>query len=413
MTPFLRALSLALSVLFLHVVAAEEPPLESQNGVLVLRNGYVLQGRITPVNDMFLVSLGESGEVRLPRSDVEFQCRDLDEAYLQQRNALRTDEPAEHLRLAEWCLRHRLLARAADQLLIVYLQDPNHSRLAGLERRLQSLSVQSLPSTFEATTPATPIPPVSHSAPKLSPQLLQQFTTVVQPILLNRCAAYTCHGNGSDGSFRLIRPSAGHATTSRVTHRNLQATQSFIDAMHPEESPLLTQAAIAHGGAKMPAFAEKNLQQQWELIAAWVRRAATKPPEAIAANRGGPQPRNHGPAAPTAPAANRIVVSAEAPVTIPTPSPGALVAPAGHFETVAPASSAAGKGNQAGPAPSVSIPPPSPHPSATLPAATVPNAAAPAGDRRGAVPPAAGLPAAAPRDPFDPALFNQQFHPRS
>src|SRR5688572_744254 len=108
MSPSSRALTLYLITAISICLNAAESSLEPYDGVLVLRNGFVLQRRITPIQDVYLVTMGASGEIRLPKSEVEFHCHDLDEAYLQQRDALKTDEPAEHLRLAEWCLRHGL-----------------------------------------------------------------------------------------------------------------------------------------------------------------------------------------------------------------------------------------------------------------------------------------------------------------
>jgi hypothetical protein len=257
--------------------------------VLVLRNGFVLQGRITPVNEMILVTIGSGNEVRLPRAEVEFQSRSLDDAYLRKRDGLISDDAAAHLDLAEWCLRHGLLARASDQLLQVFAQEPTHPRLAILEQRLQALGKQALSTTSPAKPKMESVPaPQPKEAAKLSPQLMQQFTTVVQPILLNRCAAYTCHGGGSTGRYRLIRPSSGSATTSRVTQRNLQATLSFVDQEHPERSLLLERAGVVHGGIKAPIFTERHAHQL-ELLSSWVRRAALTPTESIAANRGGPK----------------------------------------------------------------------------------------------------------------------------
>lgn len=288
MSPLCRAVTLLLAVIGSSRLGADERNLATQDGVLVLRNGFVLEGRITPLNDMYLVSIGENGEVRLPRSEVEFQCSSLDDAYLRQRDGMISDDPASHLSLADWCLRHRLLARASDQLLIVHLLEPGNQRLTMLEQRLNSLASQSVPASQDGAPRTEPTIPIPAAPPKISPQLMQQFTTIIQPILLNRCAAYTCHGNGSSGNYRLIRPAVGHATTSRVTHRNLQATQAFIDSEHPENSCLLRMGNIPHGGAKPSSINEKHVQQ-WELVTEWIHRAALPLRASVVANSGGPK----------------------------------------------------------------------------------------------------------------------------
>ncbi len=360
MSIFWRAFALILVAVASNCLGADELTLEPQDGVLVLRNGFVLQGRITPVNDMFLVTIDANGEVRLPRADVEFQCRSLDEAYLRQRDSLASDEPAAHLGLADWCLRHGLLARAADQLLIVLAQEPSHPRLMGVEQRLNSLGTRSMSAESGAKPRAEAIPQAATLTTKLSPQLMEQFTTVVQPILLNRCATYACHGNGATVKYRLVRPSTGHAATSRMTQRNLQATLLFMDHEFPEKSPLLEQGSLAHGGTKSPAFTDKHARQ-FDLLTAWVRRAAMRPVESITANSGGPKRLGNRiaskPAAesPPAPAGTKSAVE-------PVPA----VIPAGYAE------------------------------SAKTPRPAAP--ASPADDPTG-------------RDPFDPEIFNRRYHP--
>jgi hypothetical protein len=357
MTLFWRASALIFIVLESYCLGSDPQTLEPGDGVLVLRNGSILQGRITPVNDMFLVTIGENGEVRLPRAEVEFQCRDLDEAYLRQRNALVSDTPAEHLELAEWCLRHGLLARASDQLLVVLSQEPGHPRLGVLEQRLNALGEQALAPSIAEPPRSEPSLPVSPTTPKISPQLMQQFTTIVQPILLNRCAAYACHGRGSEGKYRLIRPLSGNGTTSRMTRQNLQATRPYMDLESPEKSRILEQANIAHGGAKSSPFADKHAYQ-FSLLANWVQRAAAS--ESIATNRGGPQ---------------RSSSSAQ--------TPDAIRFELGRIGTetaVQPASAA------------------------------VPDRALPAGKRPRSVAPLLPKPNAA-SDPLDPEIFNRQYHP--
>jgi hypothetical protein len=259
-------------------------------------------------------------------------------------------------------LRHRLLARASDQLLIAYSLDPGNPRLGLLEQRLSSLASQST-ATNPGTAPRVePVIALPAPAPKISPQLMQQFTTIIQPILLNRCAAYSCHGNGSNGSFRLIRPASGHATTSRITHRNLQATQTFIDTEHPENSRLLTVGSVPHGGAKATSIEEKHVQQ-WELVAEWIHRAALPFKKSLVANSGGPKrpmirPDNR---KVTKPASE----SAQLTSTSKTATPRSTVVTAGHLQD---------------------------------------------DSKAGTLSPGA-LNQPANRDPFDPEIFNRQYHP--
>src|SRR5688572_23670670 len=98
------ALGLSVFVFLALALPADEGKLSPREGVLVLRNGHVVQGRITRLGDRYLVSLGESSEVRFPVGDVEFQCGSLDEAYFRKRDILDPTSIRQRLDLAEWCL---------------------------------------------------------------------------------------------------------------------------------------------------------------------------------------------------------------------------------------------------------------------------------------------------------------------
>jgi hypothetical protein len=273
-----RCLAFVLIGSWLASAAASETfSFAPRDGLLVLRNGFVLKGRITPLGDSYLVSFGEGGEARLPRAEVEFECGDLDEAYLIKRDRLESDDAKSHLQLADWCLRHGLLARAADQLLTVRIQGSTPPTLVALERRLESLAqLANLPPAPAELSPSPKTVSVAakHDAqePDVPGHLLQQFTVSVQPILLNRCAAHACHGSGGSNAYRLVRPSLGQSPTSRLTRRNLLASLAYIDRQNPNASRLLTMAQQPHGGASSTGQFERT-SNQLNAVASWVRRA--------------------------------------------------------------------------------------------------------------------------------------------
>lgn len=289
MKPIIRAQALVLLIGFALRAHAADPDWQAQEGVLVLRNGYVISGRITVVHDTLLVATGPGGEVRLPRADVEFLCRTIDDAYLQQRDALPERDLPARLKLAGWCLRNGLPHRAADQLLAASIEYPGDPRIAAAEERLVAMAVARESSNGNAAPNAgSGVAPPLPSPRRLPPELMQQFTMVVQPILLNRCATHTCHGSAGQSDYKLVRPVSGHATTSRMTQRNLQATLAYLDRETPEHSDLLRLAESPHGGVDHAPFQEKQLSQL-ELLTAWARRAAGPLPETVSTNRGGPK----------------------------------------------------------------------------------------------------------------------------
>ena len=252
-----------------------------QAGVLVLRNGQVIAGEITRAGDLYVVTLGENAEIRQSAAEVEAVCASLEEAYefkLRHLSAGGSVKP--HLDLAEWCLRHNLHARCAEQLVAAMRIAPEDERLLQLERRLK-LSVESP----VAATPLNPTSTAVVSSQQLDEALrslprgsIEKFSATVQPILLNRCAANQCHGPNAKSEYSLLRPPEGQIASRRFTQRNLYATLRYINTSDPDASPLVVMAQQRHGKALTAVF-DKHSQNQLAELIGWAKLSAgTAPP---------------------------------------------------------------------------------------------------------------------------------------
>lgn len=256
--------------------AAETPAAE---GVLILRNGEVLQGLITPRENSFEVALPK-GAVRVRSRDVEFHCRTLHEGYERKNATVPPARIVERLALAEWCLRHELLAEAREQIDLARAIDAEHPRLVLLERRLQ---LAMAPPRERAPGAEAPVPSVSlEDLDRLIRGLpagsVEAYVNSVQPLLLNHCATAGCHNGSSNSSFRLMRPAAGKPASRRLTQRNLHAVWQLIDLQAPEASPLLTAPIRPHGSVDTPIFTTARVMQ-YQQIVAWVLHASGSVPE--------------------------------------------------------------------------------------------------------------------------------------
>lgn len=256
-------------------LGADEPALTPRAGWLLLRNGQVLQGEITRAGDYYVVTLGSNGEVKLPAADVESQVRDLDEAYALKQAMLLGRGAAPHLDLAEWCLRHRLYSKCAEQLLLAMRLEPENPRVVALDRRLQ-LALEPPKAAVKPATPASNSvgnDEIELAVRQLPLGSLEKFAAVVQPVLLNRCGANQCHGPNAKSEFRLLKPAAGQNANQRFTHRNLYATLQQIDREQPANSRLVTLPQRRHGGTPAAIFDERTKRQLDELIA-WTKLAS-------------------------------------------------------------------------------------------------------------------------------------------
>lgn len=255
---------------------AAESTLAPCAGVLVLRNGEMLTGAIIRTGDRYTVAVGDSGELRIAASDVEMFCRDVDEAYERRRAMLPNRGAATHVELANWCLRHGLPSRAADELLAAMECDARHPQIPLLERRLQLSAGGSVPrpGTGRDSGPAVSLDELERTVRQLPAESVERFTAQVQPLLLNRCSASACHGDASSSAFHLVRPPRGHSVVRRFTQRNLHAALQNVNRETPAESPLLKIPSAPHGPLASAVFRESE-QPQLRLLTDWVRGLGT------------------------------------------------------------------------------------------------------------------------------------------
>ena len=395
-------------------------------GVLLLRNGNLFRGRISHFGDRYTVLLAANNEVRFTNSEVAFHGATLDDAYRFKRSQLTPGEVNERLNLAEWCLRYGLLRQAAEETTIALRLAPDHPRIPSLEARIElmmrrgavstpatpqlatsptaspSPTTSSFPTASSRTVTAPAVPRVHNEesaaqrgraadAPATLEQLetlarelptgtLERFTAVIQPMLVNRCGANNCHGSSGTADYRLLRLSLGTGATRRSTLRNLHATMRYVDRDEPAHSELLTMAARPHGGAGAAALPAGEAAQAG-LLRNWVQLAAQ--------SRSTPQP------AKIAQGDARPLQSLPAPR--PAGSGSALSfpqAPSTDSGTNVESSTANQAGaNQAGSVPTAAGPAVMPGPS---------NSATGSSDHGDEVP-------GAPRDPFDPEIFNRRY----
>jgi hypothetical protein len=357
-------------------------PSPSAEGLLLLRNGNLLQGEITETGDGYRVVV-VGGEIHVKASEVEFRCRTLEEGYQRKTTLIPPGDARAHLDLAMWCQRYGLIERAAEELARASDLEPGHPLIPLVERRIKMSFCPPVP-TERPTEPRRLSPPpeeLDRVVRDLPPGCVEEFTQAIQPLLVNRCSASGCHGPGNDNAFRLLRLPAARPASRRLTQRNLHSTLQWVDRDAPDRSKLLTVPIRAHGSAESAVFADED-RDQYQRIVDWVYQVSQK-----------------------ATPMNPRVAEKEQDFSphVPLPSPTAAAA---HTASVPPAGDAGSKVVPAVPLSSDSY------------SASWPNAGAlglGVGShplvRSPMVTDGKNLPQVAPVDPFDPEIFNQRFFP--
>jgi hypothetical protein len=205
---------------------------------------------------------------------VEFQCGSLDEAYFRKRDLLDPTSIRQRLDLADWCLRHGLAHRAADQMLAAAAINPFDARTRALRRRLLQLAEAREMSRQPDSEPASDVDwqAIERVLETTPAEAVEEYTNSVQMLLLNRCGTSACHGNQAISQFHLMRPLKDRILPRRLTQRNLYATLQAIDFEQPDHSPLLTVPRAPHGGQK--DLFQGRQEAQWVQLRDWVRLAA-------------------------------------------------------------------------------------------------------------------------------------------
>lgn len=354
------------------VLAAQGPAdvSEPSPAVLVLRNGEVLQGRVSRVDGRFRVDL-DAGSLFVSAAEVELCCATLEEAYQLKASQIGFGQAHDHATLAQWCQRHGLDQHAEEELAISRRLDPQHPLIELVQRRLDAARAERrITASAEASQPNSEPSPLQldEFVAGLPQGTMESFTRVIQPILLNRCATAGCHTSRAENAFKLDRPPSGMPISQRATRRNLYAALQLIDRAAPDQSELISPKKCPHR-IDTDAMLSLSRSGQYRYLVAWVH--------ALAGNPSGSSP-------PAASATTGIAVQAAsfsgAP---PTASPGAVPAVAGPVKNpFAPPSQDIAPGTSGA------------YQTQSGQLATPPS------------PPQTG-PAAA--DPFDPEIFNRRF----
>lgn len=267
--PFPRAVVLVLVALAPQARGDDSLALSPRQGVLLLNNGHVIEGTIAPAGDRYDV-LREGVEVRVKRSEVSAVCDDLLQCYRHKRSLIEADRVLDHLALAEWCLQHKLIEPAEQELETARKLDPQHPRIRLLEPRLalakEGPAKAEINPGAEKPAPAEPLDKLVRNLPAGS---MEQFTNTIQPMLLNYCSKAGCHASRSSGVFRLERIPPNRLAGRHTSQHNLAAALSMIDRQNVPESKLLQAPIRPHGNMKLPVFTDRE-QSQYRQLVRWV-----------------------------------------------------------------------------------------------------------------------------------------------
>ena len=257
----------------LHAADQLPPASPPNQGMILLRNGQTIEGRITQTDGLYVVDLGD-GQIRLKAADVDLVCATLEDGYRQKRATIQVGNAQDHIELAGWCLRHGLLGPAATELADATVAEPNNPMIGVLHHRLKmAMEPPPKPEAAGKSVAGPSNDELDRMVRSLPHGVVETFTQSVQPVLMNHCATGGCHGPQSETGLRLFRVPSGKQASRRITQRNLYSVLPYVDRDNPAISRLLTAANGPHGTAKQAIFSDHQASQ-YQRMADWASQLA-------------------------------------------------------------------------------------------------------------------------------------------
>jgi len=270
---------------------------EERPGVLVMRSLELAEGIIHLKNGAYHVQT-DGGNLIVPKANVQFECGSREEAYLLLKPRVVPNNPSDHISLAKWCARNELFEEARDEIQSAIRLNPDNSENKLLLKEVeQLLDPYRTPGDVDGTRPdrfdfSSAMLQRVEPLGGMTRNQAREFTSRVQPILLNGCATARCHreGNREQLSFKLS-PLSRYQSNS-ITKQNYDRILTRIDRDHPERSPLLTAHRDPADGILSP-FEKPQGKQLEQTVLNWIVSLDSGEQEAeIPAETGPPKTAN-------------------------------------------------------------------------------------------------------------------------
>ncbi|QDT52968.1 hypothetical protein Pan44_09820 [Caulifigura coniformis] len=254
-----------------------EPPAEfaGEDGVLALLDGRVVFGKITPAPGGYLVKRTGAPDEMIPTFLVQTASDSLTGCYENLRDAIRTPRPDDHLELAQWCIRQRLLNEAKTELLAVLKLDPNRREARDLMVKLEEATSPRPRNRQSEAAPARTgdgfLDSSGRTTEGLGPENTSLFVRRIQPILVSKCGNAACHGGNLGGEFHVANIRRASSSGRMTTLENLRQVMSLVDHSNPADTRLLSAlSSPAHASV----FAGTGGEVQRAKIEEWIVGAA-------------------------------------------------------------------------------------------------------------------------------------------
>lgn len=245
--------------------------------LLVSTFGKIVEGRISHSASGYIVDV-EGGSFLIPFKMVKFTADSRHDAYLKYKKLMPEETADNHVVLAKWCIDNQLLSDASHELKQALYLEPSRNDAAQLfayverlKNGYQQLSTRSGESSSSNTPSAVPKQAVSLNG--LSPKTVSEYSSAIQPILVNNCAKAGCHHAEADNNLQLRYVRLTGYGNRLATASNLAEVLKQLDTKTPSESPLLVRARSNHGQARQTLVTSPKGKEILDRLENWIETA--------------------------------------------------------------------------------------------------------------------------------------------
>jgi len=248
-----------------------------KEGALALFDGRVVYGKITNAPGGYLLKRPGASDEMIPTFLVQTAADSLTGCYENLKGMISPTRPDDHLELANWCVRQRLLDEAKTEVLAVLKLDPNRREAREL---LVKLEEATNPRPRNRETEAAPartgdgfLESTGRTTEGLSPELTSLFVRRIQPLLMSKCGNAACHGGNASEEFRLVNIRRVSSSGRTSTLENMRQVLGLVDAADADRTRLVSAlSSPAHIGL----FSGPAGRTQEAAIREWVVSAAAE-----------------------------------------------------------------------------------------------------------------------------------------
>ncbi len=240
---------------------------DSSVKVILLNNDHIVRGEI--LNDGVTVQVrNELGVIQIQRNDIAHIAATLPEIYrFKQEKTQKT--AAGHLQLADWCVANKLPDEAAEEFDRAILRADDR-QLADSIRNHKTAAL----SMFEEHNLKMDMVEQENRKyrqwlDKIPQTTVATFKREILPMLVQNCSGIACHSANSLNNFRFV-PNPNNKDVDVA--KNLRVVLGYVTPGVPEESPLVLVPIAPHGRTQQ-IFTRRNIKQ-YEKLYLWAEQVA-------------------------------------------------------------------------------------------------------------------------------------------